>query len=148
MCECPHIYLPLSIAIRIELLSDDKPCSTKNPAILKCTYDLDAHLPNGDHKYSSSQPSWRENGMLILLTDPRYHISLVSGLTSAMLYVDITREGPVEYSCFLLLNDGFNEEESNKIVVIHKGKYGCSMFLCDHLIYIWIFLRQARCAKT
>ena len=136
MCECLHIYLPLSVAIHIELLSDDKPCSIKNPTILMCTYDLDARLPNGLPKYSSSQPFWRENGKLIMLTDPRYGTPSVPGLTSAMLHVNISQEGPVEYSCFLLVNDNiFNEEESNKIIVIHKGKYGCSMVLCGHLIY-------------
>ena len=93
-----------------------------------CTYDLDARLPNGDPKYSSSQPFWRENGKLIRLSDPRYCTPSVPGLTSAMLHVNITQEGPMEYSCFLVVNDGFDEEESNKIMVIHKGKHVCFMF--------------------
>ena len=92
-----------------------------NPTILECTYNLSAISPDGKAKYSSSQPSWKENGQGVQIGDPRY-TSPQPGLTSAVLYVNMTKNDPANFSCSLVLSDGSGIEESTNITVFPKSK--------------------------
>ena len=102
----------------MEVMNADSVCVNRNPATLKCTYDLNAQL-NGELKYLSSEPGWRQNGQTIRLPDPRY-VRKETGPTSAILAVNITQNDPVNFSCFLLTRNG-SPDESNNITVKPEG---------------------------
>ena len=115
----------------MEVMNADNVCVNRNPAILKCTYNLNAHL-NGELKYLSSEPGWRQNGQTVRFPDPRYeHIE--TGATSAKLAANITRNDPVNFSCFILTRNG-SREESNIVTVKPEGNSLIHTLISPHYL--------------
>ena len=116
-----HAAYSDSIAlVTIDWRNEIEACSNQSAAIVICNYEsLDTRI-NGKLKYSSS-PVWTRDGENIR-DDDRVYATSTAGLTSALLTVYETPEGPVDISCYLPLNDGSGNIMESNMTSIAVGK--------------------------
>jgi hypothetical protein len=97
----PDLVIPLAITCELESTTV---CLNRS-ARLRCGYDLTQRLDNGQLKYISSNPVWQINGQNINPSDSRFITYPGTEYAAWLEIVNVT--GPMAFSCFLVLNDGF-----------------------------------------